>query len=204
MIFLGLFIFIIFLIAYLRKKSSARQTDVEEEFWARENEANRTRRKDISGLPYITIPLENFPMGIYDNSEIKACEETLADLSGKKILNLEGQTNTDLKLKYGPANLEALTECDNNYALLCRTVVSYAQTLLALGHQTEAQTVLEAGITCGLDHSQNYLLLAGLYLNAGNTAAFDALLAQAETLDSPQRDSIVRRLHEAEQAASAH
>ena len=114
MIFLGLFIFFIFLFAYLRKKSSAIQTNAEEEFWARENEANRTRRQDISGLPYITILFENFPMGIYDNSEIKACEETLTGLSEKKILNLGGQSNTDLKLKYGPANLETLTECDDN------------------------------------------------------------------------------------------
>lgn len=204
MIFLGLFIFFIFLIAYLRKKSSARQTDVEEEFWARENEANHTRRKDISGLPYITIPLENFPMGIYDNSEIKACEETLTDLSGKKILNLGGQSNTDLKLKYGPANLETLTDCDDNYALLCRTVVSYAQALLALGHKAEAKTVLETGITCGIDHSQNYLLLADLYLEAEDTESFQTLLTQAETLDSPQRDSIVRRLHEIEHAERVH
>lgn len=204
MIFLGLFIFIIFLIAYLRKKSSARQADVEEEFWARENEANRTRRKDISGLPYITIPLENFPMGICDNSEIKAYEETLTDLSGKKILNLGGQSNTDLKLKYGPANLETLTDCDDNYALLCRTVVSYAQALLALGHKAEAKTVLKTGITCGLDHSQNYLLLADLYLEAEDTESFQTLLTQAEALDSPQRDSIVRRLHETEHAKRVH
>lgn len=200
MIFLGLFIFFIFLFAYLRKKSSAIQTNAEEEFWARENEANRTRRQDISGLPYITIPFENFPMGIYDNSEIKACEETLTGLSEKKILNLGGQSNTDLKLKYGPANLETLTECDDNYALLCRTVVSYAQALLSLGHKAEAKTVLEGGVACGLDHSLNYLLLADLYLEEGDTGALKTLIAQAELLDSPQRDSIVRRLCEKESA----
>ena len=142
MIFLGLFIFLIFLLAYFRKQSSNTQSAVEESFWERENQANHARRQDISGLSYITIPLENFPMGIYDNSELKEYEQLLTDLSHRKILNLEGQSNTDLKLKYGPANLDELTACDDNYATLCRTIVSYAEVLLSLGHRQDAQKVL--------------------------------------------------------------
>ena len=71
MIFLGLFIFLIFLFAYLRKKDTHDQENRETAFWNREHEANHTRRQDISGLPYITIPLENFTMGICDSPEIK-------------------------------------------------------------------------------------------------------------------------------------
>ena len=69
MIFLGLFIFFVCMFAYLRHKSTAAEEAAAESFWNRENEANHTRRKDISGLPYITIPLADFPMGIYDNPE---------------------------------------------------------------------------------------------------------------------------------------
>lgn len=194
MIFLGLFIFLLFLLAYFRKKNSNAQSTVEEDFWARENEANHTRRQDISGLPYITIPLENFPMGIYDNSELMEYEELLTNLSHDKILNLEGESNTDLKLKYGPANLDALTACDDNYATLCRTIVSYAECLLSLGHRQDAQKVLETGISCGCDHSKNYLLLADLYLEDHNETSFENLLRQAEALTSPGRDSILKRL----------
>lgn len=71
MIFLGLFIFFVCMFAYLRHKSTAAEEAAAESFWNRENEANHTRRKDISGLPYITIPLADFPMGIYDNPELK-------------------------------------------------------------------------------------------------------------------------------------
>ena len=77
MIFLGLFIFFVCMFAYLRHKSTAAEEAAAESFWNRENEANHTRRKDISGLPYITIPLADFPMGIYDNPELKQYEETL-------------------------------------------------------------------------------------------------------------------------------
>lgn len=58
--------------AYLRHKSTAAEEAAAESFWNRENEANHTRRKDISGLPYITIPYCRFSkLGIYDNPRIK-------------------------------------------------------------------------------------------------------------------------------------
>lgn len=196
MIFLGLFIFFIFLIAYFRKKSTRAQKEIEEAFWNRENEANHTRRQDISGLPYINIPLEKFPIDICDNENLKECERALTVLSGQKILNLNNQTNTDLKLKYGPANLEELSEYDQNFSTLCRTLVSYATALLELGYEQEAQKVLEFGISCGSDHSLNYLLLADLYLKQKDAAAFRSLTEQAEALDSPMKASILRRLAE--------
>ena len=77
--------------AYLRHKSTAAEEAAAESFWNRENEANHTRRKDISGLPYITIPLADFPMGIYDNPELKKYEETLQSLAGQKILKPQRQ-----------------------------------------------------------------------------------------------------------------
>lgn len=200
MIFLGLFIFFIFLLAYFRKKSTNAQKEIEEAFWNRENEANHTRRQDISGLPYITIPLEKFPMDICDNEKLKDYEHTLTTLSTRKILNLNNQTNTDLKLKYGPANLEELSEYDQNFATLCSTLVSYATALMELGYAQEAQTVLEFGISCGSDHSQNYLMLADLYLEQKNADAFRSLVEQAKALDSPMKASILKRLTEKESA----
>lgn len=191
MILLGLFIFFIFLLAYFRKKDTRNQEAVETTFWNREREANFTRRQDISGLPYITIPLEDFTMGIFDDTELKASETALTELSSKKILNLGNQTNTDLKLKYGPANLEALSEYDQNFAILCRTLVTYAEQLLKLGHSDEAQTVLEFGISCGSDHSGNYRMLADLYQEKQADAQLASLLDTAKELDSPMKVSII-------------
>lgn len=200
MIFLGLFIFFIFLVAYYRKKGSRSQEAVETAFWDRENEANHTRRQDISGLPYITIPLEKFPMGICDNSEIKALESTLTELSSKKILNLENQSNTELKLKYGPANLDTLDTCDENFSALCRTLVSYADCLLKQGYRKEAQTVLEFGISCGSDHSQNYRMLTDLYQEQRQTDQLTSLLKKADDLNSPMKPSITAHIQEALEA----
>ena len=192
--FLGLFIFFIFLVAFYIKKNTKAQKAVDEEFWQRENAANNTRRQDISGLPYITIPLEKFPLGIAENSELQECERTLTELSSQKILNLGNQTNTDLKLKYGPANLEELSAYDQNFAALCAALVSYAQCLLTLDYADEAQVVLEFGIECGSDHSQNYRLLAELYNKGGRRDLLKALIGHAEELDSPRKEAILSQL----------
>lgn len=196
MIFLGLFIFFVFLLAYFRKKNTRKQEDLEAAFWNREHEANHTRRQDISGLPYITIPLEKFPMDICDNPELKEYERLLTELSTQKILNLQGQTNTDLKLSYGAANLEELSKCDQNFATLCSTLVDYAECLLQLDYTTEAQTVLEFGISCGSDHSKNYRLLAELYHKQGNRDKLIFLQEQANALSSPMKTSILNHLEE--------
>lgn len=196
MIFLGLFIFFIFLLAYFRKKGIRKQEAVEQTFWNRENEANHVRKQDISGLPYITIPLENFSMDICDNQLLKEYEQVLTDLSTKKILNLTGETNTDLKLKYGPANLETLAECDQNFMTLCRTLADYAKCLLDLGYTAEAKTVLEFGISCGSDHSQNYRMLSELYVTEGNKDALTHLLNSAQELNSAMKQSIIAYLEE--------
>lgn len=194
MIFLGLFIFFIFLLAFFRKKSTRHQEDLEEAFWNRENEANHTRRQDISGLPYITIPLEKFPMDICDNPKLREYEQGITALSTQKILNLEGKTNTDLKVLYGAANLDELSEYDQNYGTLCRMLVDYAECLLELDYTAEAQTVLEFGISCGSDHSKNYRLLAELYHKQGSRDKLIFLQEQANALTSPMKQSILANL----------
>lgn len=194
MIFLGLFIFFIFLLAYYRKKGTRQQEAAEADFWNRENEANHTRRQDISGLPYISIPLENFTMGICDSSELKNLEAALTELSTKKILNLGGQTNTDLKLKYGAANLDELSEYDQNFSTLCAVLVSYAECLAKLGYIEQAQSVLEYGISCGSDHSRNYRMLADIYAGQNQSEKLHELLAKANALNSPMKQTIIAHI----------
>lgn len=194
--FLGIFIFILSVLAYLRKKQTKLQETVEQNFWERENRANATRCRDISGLPYITIPLERFPIGICKDEVAITCETTLTSLSDKKILNLGNQTNTDLKLQYGAGNLTELTECEQRFTILCRTLITYAETLIAAGYRSEAITVLEFGISCGSDLSKNYLLLADLYLETGASAKLADLAEKAAALECPLKDAIVRQLKE--------
>ena len=121
---------IVILIAHNVKRQKKSSEKAEAEFWARERMANSVRRKSLDGLDYITIPLESFPTHILrENSTVAECIETLEALTAQKIVNLTGYTNTDLKLEYGAANITALSEYDQNYTVLVRTLQKWADTL---------------------------------------------------------------------------
>ena len=106
--FLGLFIAVVCLFTFFRKRSNRSQENVTDRFWKRESIANNTRLQDLSGLPYITIPFDKFPIGMYENDLLKNYENTLQTLSGQKIVNFGTQTNTDLKITYGTASPDGI------------------------------------------------------------------------------------------------
>lgn len=199
--FLGLFLLLIFIVTYQIKKSNRRQKDTEEQFWIREAEANHVRRQDISGLSYITIPFEKFPLNIYEDEEIKSYEADLQALADKKILNLTGISNTDLKLQYGPANLPLLTEYDQNYITLSQVLVHYAKCLMEKGHEQDAVPVLEFAIETGSDISSIYTMLADYYQKTGNSAGIQHLFTEAEKLTSLMKQPILDKLNRIAQSA---
>lgn len=192
--FLGLFIIFLSVAAFYRKRGTAQQKEATENFWNREDKANQVRRKDISNLPYINIPLEKFPIGISDDEELIDYENDLKALATKKILNLSHQSNTDLKLAYGPANLPALSEYDQNYTALLRGIVAYAGCLVKNGFETEAVPVLEFGISIDSDIRANYTLLADIYKKQGDTSKINELITRASSLDSMMKSSILEQL----------
>ena len=61
--FTFLIIFAIFLIILnvTIRKNDSKQNKCEEDFWEQERQANFARRKDISNLQYLTIPIEKIP-----------------------------------------------------------------------------------------------------------------------------------------------
>lgn len=99
-------------------------------FWEREQKANATRKKDISTLKYIewdtTLPVKENNTLLSDilknNPEADSAYNKIISVKDKNIINLTEYSNTDLKLKYGVANLEALTEYEDNYTLLIKNL----------------------------------------------------------------------------------
>mgnify|MGYP004601383347 FL=1 len=193
--FLGLFLVFLLVLSFFIKKGDRQNQKVMDDFWKRENEANDVRKKDISGLPYITIPMSKFPIGISSDPELTDYENDLFALTKLKILNLGSQTNTELKLKYGPANLTALSEYDQNFTTLIRTLVAYAKCLIKNGFNTEAVPVLEFGIEIGSDIRANYTLLANYYKDHGHLQQLDGLMEKASALDSVMKSSILEQLN---------
>ena len=68
--FLGLFIIFLSVAASYRKRATAQQKNVTEDFWSREDKAKQIRRKESSNLPYFNLPLDKFQIGISDDEEL--------------------------------------------------------------------------------------------------------------------------------------
>lgn len=186
--FTAFFLFVIVLNIALRKNNRS-QEDFRSRFWERELEANHTRRQDISSLDYIRIPLDKIPQNLHTDSE-----RELVALASEKLLNLAGETNTDLKLKYGVANLEQLSAFDANFARFVSALSVYAKELLDAGQTSDARGLLEFAVDCRADSSKIFSMLAKLYQDAGEPERIDNLLEIAKTFDSLSGRMIVQSL----------
>ena len=179
------------------KKHGRYDEKKQKEYWARECEANSTRKKSLDDLLFISLPLETFPMNIMANDEqIKEFHETILHLSEEKIVNLTGISNTDLKLKYGVANLPLLTHYDQCYTLLVRTLQNWATLLYEKGYEKECITLLEFAIDTNTDISGTYKLLAKLYVQNGEKTKLEILKSKTENLNSAMKNPIDRMLKE--------
>lgn len=188
-IFTIVIIILLIILTYQIRKTNKAQEEVEEQFWARERQANATRRKDISNLDYITIPDGLFPLNIGSDTEKK-----LSELSGKKMLNLTGMTNTDLKLEYGMQNLDELSSYDDNFSEFIRLTPDYARELIDNNQINDAQKILEFAVNHLADSRAIFKILASIYAENNQTDKITSLISVAEQIDSLSKNVILEDL----------
>lgn len=195
--FIGALILFTIIISHNVKRQARKKRKDEKDFWARETQANSVRRKSLDNLIYIRIPLEQFPTHLLnDNATVLECIETLETLTEQKIVNLTGWTNTDLKLEYGTANITVLSEYDQNYTLLVRTLQKWADELIDAGYEKEASVIMEFAVSTNTDVSSTYYRLADYWLSQGEYFRVERLIHTAEGLRSSNRNAILRHLKE--------
>lgn len=193
-VFIGWTIIFIVVVSYKRFKANLKNQQAEEKFWNRENAANLTRKQDISQLDYVDFSGVSLPFALFEDDLLKECEKQVLALKEKKILNLTGLSNTDLKLKYGPANLPLLSQYDQNFTLLVRTLNTWGKRLNELSHTQEAICVLAFAASIGSDIKATWSLLAELYAANGDTAKISELKTSAASLNSLMREPILTML----------
>ena len=196
-IFLASFITLIIVISVTIKRQSRNSKQANAEFWARENRANFVRNKPLDDLNYIKIPFENFPTHLlHDNPAVLECIDILGNLTSRKIVNLTGWSNTDLKLEYGTGNISLLSDYDQNYTVLVRTLQKWADALLDAGFQKEASVLMEFAVSTGTDVGRTYYQLADYWNSQGEWAQVDRLISSAENLRSSNKDAIIKHLRD--------
>ncbi len=187
--FLAIFIIFCVILSYYIKKGDTSQKEVMDDFFEKERLANGVRKKDISQLNYITIPFEKIPP-LLDNST----EKDFFSFAEKTMLNLGGISNTDLKLEYGTANLEILSEYDNNYTDMIALLPKYVDELLEAGHMDTAQMLLEFAVDTKADSRKIYQQLVSIYKETNQLHKIEHLLAVSNELPQITRSIIQKDL----------
>lgn len=188
-IFLTVFIIFLVILNFSLRQNDSKQNKREEEFWEQERKANYARRKDISNLTYLTIPIEKIPHNLHTDAE-----EILVELSNCRMLNLAGITNTELKLAYGPANLEELSKYDDNFTRFVQAVSTYGTELLESGQSDAARELLELAVSYHADSANIYTTLAQIYQQSGMTDKIQDLINSASEINTIASKMITEKL----------
>ena len=123
---------LVFWIHYQKSRTDRIAKASSEAFWEKERQANITRKKDISNLDFITVPVNQLPFPETGREDISDIQKHILALASGKIVNFTGISNTELKLRYGAPNLDILSEYDKNYLELVRSLYRYGKYLYDL------------------------------------------------------------------------
>lgn len=202
-LFASLILFCIWL-SFAIVRSRRKGERAEHDFWEKEALADSTRKQPLDGLIFIEIPYDALPFSFVPDDPALAdavaeCHRILNGFREKKAVNLTGITNTDLKLTYGAPNITLLTEYDENYTLLVRTMQKWADLLLKADREQEAVSIMEFCIETRTDISATYRTLADIYRREGAYDKIEKLRETADSLLSIMRQPILRMLDEVEQ-----
>lgn len=189
---------IFFYLKHSRKSGSSAQED----FWERERAANSTRRQPLDDLDYITIPLDEMPMSLLEDvPKADDYKQIIRSLSELPVVNFTGLSNTELKLRYGAPNIDLLSQYDQSYTLLVRTLQQWAELLYDAGYIDEARHMLEFSVSTGTDVSGTYRLLCQIYQEQHTPEKISSLYPIVEMLNSAMQKTIVRILQESDRSA---
>lgn len=184
-------IFAIWLNIQLRKKKPSS----DEDYYQRESKANLSRSRDITALDYISLDLTKLPLEDKEDSTLNSYRDSVVKLADKKLINLAGKTNTDLKEAYGIANLNFLIEYENNYITLVAMLYKWAQRLYDASYTEDARAVLEYALSIKCDAAGAYRLLAKIYKQSNSPDRIGKLIEQLADINIHDKDELIRSLN---------
>lgn len=193
-IYLGCFFIFLVWLLYEQRKRQKVMKKASDNFWAREDEANRTRKKDISHLPQIQVEETELPVINTDDESILYYIGQLKKIIKMPMMDLSEYTNTDLKLAYGVGNFKTLSDYDETFH-------NFLMDLSCLGRACSRAKLYDAAIQTyelafryGSTKLSDYEDLAGIYLAMDEPAKVSDLIRQVETGNHPRKTSVAESL----------
>lgn len=182
---------------YERNKVARKVNQNTTEFWKREEQANRTRKKDISNLPYVHVSPTQIPNVENASESIIESRNQVLELLDNTMLDLSDYTNTDLKISFGVANFTNLSAYDNNYTNLLTALSTFARHLTEEKYFDAAKSVYQLSIEIGSKKSTDYCELAETYLALDEPGQLSSLIdSVSKNNDLPRQKLILQKLRE--------
>jgi hypothetical protein len=158
------------------------------DFIETERNANSARRKDIDPSLFFSPDLNLLPAGKEDS---KAYAQVVSHAAHKMIKFEAPVSNTELKLAYGPSQLEDITLMEENFNKYLRALIEWAEELIGAGINNDALRILEYTLELGSDYVKSYTLTADRYAEEAQLDKLNELTALAER--RPFIDDSIRR-----------
>lgn len=177
------------------KKSRKLNEKAEKDFWEEEAMADSVRKKQLEDSDFVIFPFDKLPTEeSFSPNPVPESLPLLMSLADKKMVNLNGISNTEVKKRFGVANLTVLTEYDTNYETFVKHIYLLCQHLYDIGRIEEALMLSEETILTGTDSLSHYKLIIQIYREQGNPAGIDWLKEKADGIHSLTRGAILRAL----------
>ncbi len=184
-------------IYYCHQRNQKLENQANEEFWERENLANQTRNKDISGLPLLHVEESEIPSPATDDESVVYYIGQIQNIIKEPMIDLSPYTNTDLKLAYGVGNFKTLSEYDENFNSFLLNLSNLARSCTRAGLHETARDVYLLALKYGSIKLSDYRELAETYIALDQPGQISQMIRETEQSDLPRKDSVVRALQEA-------
>ena len=175
---------------YEQRKSQRKLKKASDDFWAREELANSTRKKDISHLPLIHVEEAEIPFVEDGDETITKQIEQLRQIIREPMIDLSDYSNTDLKLAYGVGNFKTLSEYDENFNTFLMALTDLARSYEHEGLYEEAEKTYLAALRCGSRKACDYEELAKVYLALDRPDKISSLIQEVEQGGHPHKETI--------------
>ena len=125
-----------------------------------EREANTTRRRDIDEAHFFRPDLSRLPIVDFDeiqvekNAKLAQIQARVLSVAKSEMIKLElPLSNLEIKQRYGAANLETVTMCEERFDQFVRALLTWAEALQAADKRKDALLVLDylAELNTGYD-----------------------------------------------------
>lgn len=181
----------------MAQRNAQKQDDqATESFWSREQRANSTRNKDISGLPLLQIAEAELPDSDPGDETIHYYIGLLHENIKQPMMDLSAYSNTDLKLAYGVGNFKTLSIYDENYNTFLLNLTNLARAYCFAELYDEAVRTYRLTLQYGSQKVTDYSELAEAYIKLGRRDAAVHLIEETKAGSHPRKASVIKALQE--------